>query len=163
LSLLGCPRWKSALRCAGGQDAQGAAEDASGFHRGFVVLESGLPHRAEDYGLPAGAIAAVPARGQRLYRLASDPPETRDFESRLRLGRRPFTDEWPILHAGASMFVEMSQARSRGRRSPVVIAEVYLEEGQGLYLAKTLTSPGHYTVWGDPEVLLHRAHVVYAE
>lgn len=115
------------------------------------------------YSVPDGSIVAVPAAGEVLYRLLVDEaPTPGAFLSRSALGRAPLHDrrrgvliEPPILHAGVSMFETADQAASRSRRSPTYIGEVSLPESQawGLYIAKTLTDPGHYTVWGVPELL----------
>jgi hypothetical protein len=74
--------------------------------------------------------------------------------------RPPFRDEPMILYTGLSMFAEIAQAASRTRRSSVVVARVTLREGYKLHVAKTLTDPGHYTVWGGVEDLLSCSELV---
>lgn len=127
--------------------------------RGTGLLSSGLPAPASSFTLPKGSVVALPAMGQVLLRVVEEPIEAASFVSRQILGRRPFTDEAPILFAGVSMFADLAQVLTRFRRSPVV-AEVTLEEGCGFHLAKTL-GKGHFTVWGDPDRLASRAHVIH--
>lgn len=126
---------------------------------GTGLLPSGLPAPSSVYSLPAGAIVAVPATGQRLYRaVRHGVVDEGAFRSRFSRGERPYAAETPILHVGVSMFASASQAMSRFGRS-MEPAEVTLEEGAGFHIAKTL-GEGHYTVWGDPEELAMRAVVV---
>jgi hypothetical protein len=126
--------------------------------RGTGLLPSGLPAPARLYTLPAGSVVAVPATGQKLYRMVKPTIETADFVSRAAKGCRPYTAEVPILHVGISMFAEPAQAASRFGRSKVP-GEVTLEEGQGFHIAKTLGN-GHYTVWGDPDALAERTSLI---
>ena len=144
-----------AARAAG---AAAAAREAITTHPGLT--REGMPIKPETFGLPENVVLAMPARGQVLYRLASEPLRGKDFESKLIRQRPRGAFEATILYAGLSMFTDVTQAASRTRRSPVVVAEVRLDEGHGFYVAKTLTDPGHYTVWGDPELLLRVSRLV---
>ena len=128
--------------------------------RGTGLLPSGLPAPAKTYLLPKGSVVAIPATGQKVLRVVSDPIMSSDFASRQAGGCRPFPDEPLILHAGVSTFDELAQLLKRFRRSPMWVAEVTLEEGCGFHIAKTL-GRGHYTVWGDPELLASRSHVIH--
>jgi hypothetical protein len=78
--------------------------------------------------------------------------------SNLAKQRRPFTDEAQIYYAGLSMFELKSQALSRARQEPKLVARVTLEPGHGFHVAKTYLE-GHYTVWGDSDQLLELARV----
>jgi hypothetical protein len=113
-----------------------------------------LPPPPESYGLPLDSVLAVPASGQVLYRLVRDSAAGEgDFVARA-LKKRPFGDTPLLLHSGVSMFAEATQAASRARRSPILIAEMHLHADREIYVAKTLMSEGHYTVWGLPDDLL---------
>jgi len=97
-----------------------------------------------------------------LHRLVrEDPPELGAFVSKLVRGGRRFPAETPILHAGLSMFETVEQAVSRARRTPRIVAAVRLS-GPDIHVAKTLGA-GHYTVWGDTEVLCEQASIVHHE
>jgi hypothetical protein len=124
------------------------------------IASEGLPSSPATIGLPGTAVLAMPASDQVLYRLASSPLRGKDFESKLIRERPRLPDEPVILYAGLSMFADVAQAASRTRRSPVLVAEVHLAEGLGFHVAKTLTDPGHYTVWGDPVELLRVSRLV---
>jgi hypothetical protein len=88
------------------------------------------------------SVLAAPTSGQVLYRLVRRyAAEEVDFVARA-LKRRPFTDTPLLLHSGVSMFAEASQAASRARRSPIVIAEVHLQTDRDIHVAKTLISEG---------------------
>ncbi len=64
--------------------------------------------------------------------------------------------ETAVLRCGVSMFDSAEAARSRARRTPLFVAAVTLEPGQGFSLAKT-GSATHYTIWGEPDALADRA------
>lgn len=122
--------------------------------------------------VPEGSIVAAPAADDVLYRLlGGESPLRADFVSRQALGKTPFYNraagilmEPAILHAGVSMFATADQAMSRSRRSPTYVGEVALPDNPayGLHIAKTLTDPGHYTVWGDPDHLCQLVQKVEA-
>lgn len=56
------------------------------------------------------------------------------------------------------MFDSESAVRQRAV-PPTFVAQVELRAGLGVSIAKTL-GPGHFTVWGDPEMLLSVARVI---
>jgi hypothetical protein len=125
-----------------------------------IVGEVGVLGDPEFRKIAPGTIFAIPASGQKVYRYVKDEAHASQFLSRAARGQRPFPDEVPILHRGASMFATVAQVLSRFRRSPVGVAEVTLEAGCGFYIAKTL-GDGHYTVWGDEDALAARAIIVH--
>jgi hypothetical protein len=101
-------------------------------------------------------IVARPAGGDRLYRLVRDPDVRVDhFRShRERSPRRPVPPGTPWLFiVGLSMFDTLDGALAVARRRPAWVAEVVLESGQGIHLARTL-SKGHHTVWGEARTLV---------
>jgi hypothetical protein len=109
-------------------------------------------------GLAPGSIVAVPANGEILWRITlGEDPVTSDFLSMTALGdpnRGP-----AILTLGVSMFSTRGQAariRDRFRRDQHLVA-VGLSVGRGFSLARTGKTPGHHTVWGEPDRLLAAA------
>ncbi len=72
-----------AARAAG---AAAAAREAITTHPGLT--REGMPIKPETFGLPENVVLAMPARGQVLYRLASEPLRGKDFESKL-IRQRP--------------------------------------------------------------------------
>jgi len=103
---------------------------------------------------------AVPADGLTLYRLVrNDPPTLRDFlppSPELAAQRH-----WPeLLRAGLSHFLRPDQAERVRRHRVSRIVRVDLERGQGIYVARTGRTPGHVTVWAQPQVLLEAARIV---
>lgn len=116
-----------------------------------------LPPDPTTLGMPSEAVVAVPAAGQLLYRIIVDEkPAIQDFLSNhdkhnRQMGREPW-----LLYNGLSMLADAGQAaemRDRFRRGQHV-AEIVLNPGMGIMLARTLKTPGHHTVWGRPEDLL---------
>lgn len=128
--------------------ARGRAEPG-----GRLLDPGGNPIDPSLLGAPADAVLAVPATGQKLYRWAGDDLAVKHFLSYAMKGKRPYPRQWPVLYDAISMFGSLAQARSRSNRKHLVVAEVTLVEGAGFHVAKTL-SPGHFSVWGDPEALL---------
>jgi len=60
-------------------------------------------------------------------------------------------------YVGLSVFGTQEAARENAVRFPKMVARVYLEEGCGFMIARTLADVDeHYTVWGDPDELLAR-------
>lgn len=114
------------------------------------------PSSPASHGLPSDYLVAAPADGQVLHRIVRDPPEARDFGP--RVFRVPRYRGPAIYELGVSMFATEDQARSRMGR-PGAIARVVLPPNAGVHVAKTLGT-GHYTVWGDPDVLAAHATVV---
>ena len=109
---------------------------------------------------------ALPSDGAALFRLVwNDPPEPEDFRSFVQMRGLPFKGDPSaaiVLLQGVSMFATPSQALSRARKEPKIVAMISLEAGRGIHVAKTFGA-GHYTVWGDPEQLARRALVFHAE
>jgi hypothetical protein len=104
----------------------------------------------------------MPARGEVLFRLvAAGEPKQRDFKSKHDLGM-PSMGAAHVVHCGLSMFERPEQVVSRAQRYPLVVVAVTLADGVGLTLAKTFGT-GHYTVWGQADVLLARATPVAHE
>ena len=116
-------------------------------------MHASLPPEPASLGLGSGAIVALPADDQTLYRLIrQQQPRAWDFRSNRDRGRPPAPRETALLHCGVSMFSDPEAALSRARRTPVYLAAVTLATGRGLHLAKT-GSRSHYTGWGTPEDL----------
>jgi len=93
------------------------------------------------------------------YRIVkSDPPTLLDFTSNAARGRAPRTDEPEVLRlwSGLSAFSTLAQARRKSRISPVLgafVARLVLPDvGQVRY--ERTRGTGHYTLWGEPSVLL---------
>lgn len=93
-----------------------------------------------------------------LYRLTdTDPPSVADFLSGVALGLEP--PPRPDLQAvwdSISTWNTATQARNmilKGGLNKRFIAELRFVEGGPIRFQKTF-GPGHYTVWGEPEVLL---------
>ena len=100
------------------------------------------------------AVFALPADGEVLHRLVrQDRPTVESFKSRAVRGRGRLPEGPAILHAGLSMTDTTDQALARGGRYPSNVYQVRLDSDSAIHVAKTF-GPGHYTVWGDPEVLL---------
>jgi hypothetical protein len=100
------------------------------------------------------------AEVRRFYRVTrSNPPSPRDFFSNVTKRRRPpaYDQETLRLWAGISMFDTLERAQERARHLPVMgafIAEVQIPDNGPVYFEQTGTDPHHYTIWGDPMVLL---------
>lgn len=91
-----------------------------------------------------------------LYRIVtSDPPTERDFWSHKRRGLR-YHPNREHLASGISAFDQEQEARRTARRFPAtgtLIAELHIPDWAGVTIARTV-SRHHYTVWGDPELLV---------
>jgi hypothetical protein len=100
---------------------------------------------------------AAPASDQVLHRITvREAPSVHDFLSNRDKHDPQMPGEYWFIYVGLSMFETSTQAeaiRDRFRQGQHVAA-VPLYEDHGLMLARTRRTPGHYTVWGDPEVLL---------
>lgn len=93
------------------------------------------------------------------YRIVrSNPPRLADFLSNVELGRPlPRDPEAARLWSGISVNETERQARRRARGVPGLgdyLAELRLDEGPFVRMERTTRSRGHYTVWGDPVLLL---------
>lgn len=86
-------------------------------------------------------------------------PTTLDFTSNAALGR-PLRDPSPEarrLWDGISVSATEAQARRRARQYPMLgrfIARLEIPDGAPVRVERTTRVPGHYTLWGDPAVLL---------
>ena len=63
------------------------------------------------------------------------------------------------LAQGVSVMATLAQARKRARQVPSLrgkrfIAEVRIPDGSAITFARTTKTPGHYTLWGDPDDML---------
>jgi hypothetical protein len=112
------------------------------------------PHSASSYDVAHGAHVAVEGSGQVVYRrLAGASAGPKDFRSDRDRGRPHPDDEPSIEHAGLSVFDSARFAVDVVVRFSVFVAELAVPGGSQCSIAKT-GPPGHYTVWGDPDVLV---------
>ena len=110
----------------------------------------------------ASPAAAPPLqfRPHLLYRIVrTNPPTLRDVTSKAALGLvDPAADaETKRLESGLSMYRTLAQARRKARAFPFLgryIAVVDLTGVESVVVECTTSSSGHYTVWGEPEVIL---------
>ena len=94
----------------------------------------------------------------RCYRVRRTwPPTINDFLSNAARGSPPRGPErtWPELHSGLSVYLTPERAADVARRLPFAqaIGELEIPDDAPVTIRKTL-GPGHFTVWGDPDVLL---------
>src|SRR3954466_13930857 len=97
---------------------------------------------------------------RRLYRIiASDPPTRDDFLSYVEVGKElpegatpDVVDRWE----GISMYDSEERARAVAIRFGfgTHIATLDLKDHGRLRIRRTGRRPGHYTVWGDADVML---------
>jgi hypothetical protein len=91
--------------------------------------------------------------------VATDPPALRDFFSNFQLGRprRPHAGETEDEWRGLSVFDSVEAARVMLVRVPRFplrrLAWLEVPDDAPVRVEKTF-GPGHYTIWGDPQVLL---------
>jgi hypothetical protein len=96
----------------------------------------------------------------RLYRIVkSNPPTTADFLARMMLGFLPrrIEMERPEVWSGLSMYDTPEQARATANDFPALgtyVATVSIDTRNRRIVAHQTLKPGHYTVWGAPEVIL---------
>ena len=96
-----------------------------------------------------------------LYRIVlSNPPTLADFTSFAALGRHPRRADSNVdrLWDGLSMYDTEERARQKARQLPYLggyLARVVIAGGAPFRVERTLASPGHHTVWGDPTALLN--------
>jgi hypothetical protein len=96
---------------------------------------------------------------RRLYRIIAGPAADRDdFLSDRERGLPPRRDH-PEFWEGVSFWNTFRQARRKALDLPLLgthVAEVVVE-ARRVRIDRTLpSSPGHHTVWGDPDYLLSR-------
>lgn len=112
------------------------------------------PQAASSYDVPRDAHVALAGAGQVVYRrLAGASPGPKDFRSDRDRGRPHPDDEPWIEHAGLSVFDAARVAVDVVVRFPVFVAEFAVPSAAQCSIAKT-GPPNHYTVWGDPELLV---------
>jgi len=99
---------------------------------------------------------ASEGRTRTLYRIVkSDPPTERDFWSHSRSGLRYHPSKEHVAN-GVSTFDREQEARRTARRFPntgTLIAELRIPRRADVTVAQTM-GRHHYTVWGDPELLV---------
>ena len=94
------------------------------------------------------------------YRIVLNNPPTRlDFTSKIGLGIPPPVADLAIVRLwdGLSAYATEAQARRVARRYPQLgryIAWVSIPEAGVVAYERTLVSPGHHTLWGQPEELI---------
>jgi len=95
------------------------------------------------------------------YRIIKTPVQRpEDFLSDAAQGEPlPIDPEHARLHDGISVFNTEQQARNKAEAYPLLgayIAAVDLPDDGPFRHERTLTTRGHYTLWGDPEYLNNR-------
>ena len=100
--------------------------------------------------------------------LAADQPVRRDFVSNFELGRapqRPLSPEGERRWAGLSVFTSLELAKSHHDRSPWIgthVAQLSLDDRYTFEAMRTTPTPGHWTLWADPDLLLFRVIAIIA-
>jgi hypothetical protein len=106
---------------------------------------------------------------QTFFRLMrSSDPLREDFLSYVALGV-PLMDDSPEtrrLAEGISVNATLAQARSRARAIPSLrnlhfVAELSIPDDADIRIERTGRARGHYTLWGDPDVLLRYVIAVF--
>jgi hypothetical protein len=124
---------------------------------------TGLMHGLHSFPSGAGVADATPLKVYRIVK--TDPPTVTDCTPQAQLGRRLVdpTPEKLHLWSGLSVFATEAQARRQARSYPMLggfIAEIVFppptSEGLpfDLICERTLRTPGHYTLWAVPALLL---------
>jgi len=94
------------------------------------------------------------------YRIVlTDPPSREDFLSNAARALLPRRNDPEVARVwdGISVYSTEAQARRRARGAPWLgphIAELLIREGAMIRVERTTRSAGHYTVWGEPDMLL---------
>ena len=102
----------------------------------------------------------VPLQPRFLYRIVrTDPPTELDVTSKAALGLvDPDADaETKRLESGLSMYRTLAQARRKARSFRFLggyIATIDLSLADSIVIERTTSSSGHYTVWGEPLIIL---------
>ncbi len=91
------------------------------------------------------------------YRLMeSDPPTESDFLSLTARGAQLGPDDDAELFRGVSVQATEAQILKKARivRVCAFYAVIEIPFDSDIRIARTLRSPGHHTVWGDPKTLI---------
>lgn len=112
-----------------------------------------------------GADTPTPPLFYRVTRAGA--PTVRDFRSNTAKGRQPpaYDSETLRLWAGVSMFDSLDRARERARHLPGMgryIATIRIPPDGSVHYERTGNDPHHYTLWGDPLVLLRSVVAIEA-
>jgi hypothetical protein len=88
------------------------------------------------------------------YRIVrTNPPTLSDFTSNLGQGKQiPADPELAAVWDGLSVQSTLAQARRRRKTSPVLgsfIAVIRVPTDGSVRYERTLSSAGHFTIWGD--------------
>jgi hypothetical protein len=141
--------------------------EAAAFPRLETISRTGtaltVPGVASDYGVSVGWHVIAPGGDQIVFRrLAGAQPGIRDFRSDREKGKEPGAEEAWVEHAGLSTFDALAPTIAVVVRFPVWVAELKIPSGRRCSIAKT-GPPRHYTIWGEPRVLLGSVVRVYRQ
>ena len=95
-----------------------------------------------------------------LHRIVrSDPPSIRDVTSKLELGFVDATADMETrrLESGLSTYRTLAQARRKARAFRFLgsyIAVIDVARAEAIQIERTTNSAGHYTLWGEPRLIL---------
>jgi len=99
------------------------------------------------------------------HTIRDETPTPNDFLSNVEKGRPLPRDPYrQRLAQGISCWGTLAQAREMAQRFPSqgrFIAEIVLEEQTSLQYERTTASEGHWTVWGESDVLIRCIQAVY--
>jgi hypothetical protein len=122
-----------------------------------------LPEPAGAYDLPDDAHVAFAGDGQVVYRaLRRRDAAKDDFRSDQMANRAKGPTEPWIEHAGVSVYDDPDALVALLARFPVYIAELEVPADASCSVAKT-GPPRHFTIWGEPKVLLASIRTVYRQ
>jgi hypothetical protein len=99
--------------------------------------------------------------------VATNPPTLADFLPRAQ-SRRVVPEDSAgqrRLWQGISAYATEAQARRKGRVSPALgrfVVRLEIDDDDPICWARTTSSSGHHTLWGDPAILLARVTAVVA-
>jgi hypothetical protein len=94
------------------------------------------------------------------YRITRrNPPRSRDFWSNARKGRRPTSESPQFLRLweGVSVYDSEEWAREQALGLPAMggfIAALRIVCGDRIRCEQTGRDPHHFTLWGEPEILI---------
>jgi hypothetical protein len=97
--------------------------------------------------------------GRAFYRLVREsPPTVQDFLSNAAQGRTLASSDAELQRRweGISVFDSLERARQHARRRPELgrfIAELWVTEGMAVDYERTGNTRGHYTLWGEPDII----------